>query len=150
MNGTRLLTAILAAGLASLLAVSTASAAPASDTFAHATPINSLPFNGATNDTSATVQASEPTPSCYTGNDYSASVWWHYTPATAVKLVASLDGYQALAIYRGTSLTGLAELTCGWGSDNLNVSIAAGQSIYFQVGTQPGGGGPITLSVQRQ
>ncbi|MEA2348957.1 MAG: hypothetical protein QOG62_2744, partial [Thermoleophilaceae bacterium] len=69
-----------------LIVPGVASAAPPSnDAFGQATQIDSLPFTGHANNTSATVQADEPAPNCNSQIDH--TVWWRFDAASAANLV---------------------------------------------------------------
>ena len=142
------LTALLVAVVLVVSAAGTVLATPANDAFGHATLVGSLPSTSSSDTTSATLQASEPTPSCDSG--ISGSVWWRYNATASRHLLAYLDGGQTLAVYRGTSLSGLTELACSSYGGNLNFDVASGQTIYVQVSDDPGFGGPVTLHVKLQ
>src|SRR5205823_4322847 len=119
---------------------------PANDNFGHATAVTALPFAGGSDTTSATVQTGEPKPSC---DDLrlKRSVWWRFKPTTAAHLLAFDSDYQVLAVYRGTKLGSLARLGCDFGG-NITFDVAAGDTIYFQIGTDSAGDGtPVTLHV---
>src|SRR6266498_2301580 len=80
-------------------------APPGNDNFADATPITSLPFSDTEDLSTATTQASEPSPSCV---GLQNTVWYAFTPTTTGSVTARLDQFGAgLGAYSGTSLTNL-------------------------------------------
>jgi thermitase len=118
----------------------TATAAPpiaGSDAFA-AAPLLGLPGFGAGSNSSATLQGGEPRP-CGSIN---RTVWYRVVPGASGALTASTagSGYDTvLAIYRGSSLTGLTALACnddygGTLQSQVQVQVTAGQTYYVQVG----------------
>ena len=148
MNFRPWLAVVLVTAVLLLPASSVLASPPSNDAFAHASAISSLPFTGHANTASATLQSDEPTPSCQ--DQLAGSVWWRYTASKAQHLLAYLDAGQTIAIYQGTSLAGLSELGCDRYGGNVNFDLSAGQTIYIQVGTYAGNGGPETLHLQKQ
>jgi PKD domain len=111
---------------------------PANDAFADAKIIASPLYNDSVDTTAATVEAGEPLPSCAYYGEISRSVWYAFTPATGGSVSASIPGaafIPLLAVYTGSSLSGLTELGCQYDENRLLTFHAnAGTTYYFQVG----------------
>ena len=117
---------------------------PANDDFAHATPIASLPFSTSFDLRAATVEPDEPT-TCQ-GLTSSATAWYAFTPAASGSYLASRPSYGPLAVYTGTSLAALTQVTCG--SYQAIFHADAGTTYYLQVASD-GYAGSGQLSVDR-
>jgi len=121
-------------------------APPGNDNFADATPITSLPFSDTEDLSTATTQASEPSPSCV---GLQNTVWYAFTPTTTGSVTARLDQFGAgLGAYSGTSLTNLTETGCSQYPYYQFVTFRAqaNTTYYFQIGAWCCEGfGPVTF-----
>jgi PKD repeat protein len=97
---------------------------PPNDDFASATLITGLPFDDTVDATAATVEPGEPHDSACIGPP-SATAWYAITPSASGSLTASSPGFTSLAVYTGSSLSGLASVGC----------LNSGQLLTFQVDT---------------
>ena len=106
---------------------------PANDDFAHATVIASLPFSDTVDARGATVESSEPSPTC--GYVSQTSVWYAFTPSATTSYSASSAYYYAsnLAVYTGSALDNLHQIACGVFGSQLTFRGSAGTTYYFQV-----------------
>jgi hypothetical protein len=84
---------------------------PANDDFADAKPIGAVPFFASFDLRAATVEDNEPT-TCQ-GLSSSATAWYAFTPAVSGSYLVSRPGEGPVAVYTGTSLPGLTQVTCG-------------------------------------
>ena len=101
-----------------LLPAAPAAAAPANDNFASATTMTQW-YSTFQSTAGATVEASEPLPSCT--SSAGATVWFKYTPSSSGTVVADTLGSDydtVLAVYTGASLATLTQVAC---SDDLIV-----------------------------
>lgn len=133
-----------------LSSVQFASAAPSNDNFADAMQISSLPFNVNQDTTGATFEDGEPTPGCWVGFPLK-TVWFAYTPSTNTTLTArsSYSNFPpVLAIYTGTSLGNLAQITCGNYYPQLSFQAQAGVTYYFQMSGLLGDEGTLPFSLE--
>jgi PKD domain len=120
---------------------------PANDAFADATIISSPPYNDSVDATGATAETGEPTPSCAYLGPITSSVWYAFTPSADGMVSTSIPGSAfnpVLAVYTGSSLTGLTELGCQHYTNNrMLFNVNAGSIYYFQVSDlhpgEPGG-----------
>lgn len=108
--------------------------APANDAFASAIHLSDVPSQQNADTTSATLESGEPRP-CSKINH---TVWYAYTPASPVYLLARASGSfsSVIAVYRGTDLTHLTEVGCAATGDTTQLSFQAqrGETYYIQVG----------------
>ena len=107
---------------------------PPNDDFAAAEPLTGV-FVGASVDlTAATVEPGEPAPG---GTTVDVSAWYAYTPATDGALLVrttTFDPTTFLAVYTGTSLTGLTQLASANGPfPPLFFTAQTGTTYYLQV-----------------
>ena len=124
-----------------------------SNSFAGA-PTLALPGTAAGNTSQATVESGEPRPCGSIGK----TVWLRMAPSVSGTLTARSAGSAydtVLALYRGTSLSGLTSLACndddgGTLQSAVTGSLTAGQTYYLQVGGYNGAGGAFTLDVAFQ
>jgi Tol biopolymer transport system component len=118
------------------------------DDFAHAVRPARLPFTAHTDTSGATREPGEPE-SC---SPVGGTAWYAYRPTHPVTLVADTFGTPyatTLAVFRGTSLSSLAEVGCSrsvTGNAQVSFQAAAGQTYYFQV-AGPAGGGALTFAL---
>jgi len=83
------------------------------------------------------------------------TVWYRVVPASSGTLTASTAGSgfdTVLAVYRGTSLSGLTSLDCnddsgGTSQSRVVASVTAGQTYYVQVGGHRNASGSYALSL---
>jgi PKD repeat protein len=98
--------------------------------------------------TAATVEPSEPTPSC--GFSPTGSVWYAFTPATtgSFTMTASTSGGFTFVIeyaaYLGSALGSLTQTACHYGNP-FTFHANAGTPIYIQVANAGGAGQPIQV-----
>lgn len=123
-------------------------ASPANDNFSGATVVNTLPFSDTVDTTDATLEPGEPSSYC---GDIANTVWYVFTPANNGSVAASLSAAFSeimLAVYTGSSLSELTELACaGSGPLALILSVTAGTTYHFRVGTFPGLSGSLTFTL---
>ncbi len=112
-------------------------APPANDNFADATVISGLPYFDVVDNTEATREIDEP-PDC-SGSAW--TIWYSFTPTTdtwiQVDMAGSTFSDTILAVFQdtGAGLGGLSFLDCmAWG-DYIHLSVQAGKTYYFQVGS---------------
>jgi PKD repeat protein len=118
---------------------------PQNDDFAAATPITALPFSDSVDTTAASVQPSEPTPSCGYFQP-TATVWYAFTPAADGSYTTSTpNGYTRITAYTGTSLGSLTEVGCRAYGSSLTFHATAGTTYYLQVEDMFGNRGPINF-----
>ena len=101
--------------------------APSNDDFANATAISSLPFSDSVDTAGASVEADEPSPSCF-GADH--TIWYAFTPAASGSYTASSNA--SLAAYTGSSLGALSEVGCRYYGGPLTFHVQAGTTYYLQ------------------
>jgi hypothetical protein len=124
-------------------------APPANDDFANATPINSLPFTNSVDTTAASVEASEPTPSCGYGQS-AGTVWYAFTPSVSGSYSAATpwSGFSAqIAAYSGDGLANLRQIGCRGTGQLLTFHADAGTTYYLQAGGVYGGRGSLTVTL---
>jgi PKD repeat protein len=105
---------------------------PPNDDFANATPVTPLPFSETVDHLiAATVEPSEPTP-CF-GGAVVGTAWWAFTPTTNGSYLASFPGVlsPSLAVYTGSSLSGLKNVACG-GRERVTFQATAGTTYYVR------------------
>jgi hypothetical protein len=140
MFTTKLLTRTITIVTVFMLALSGVSPAFAAgnDNFADATPIgvNSLPFNTNADTTGATFEVDEPYPSNCSYGYPLKTVWFAYTPSTTATLTARVNYYNfptILAVYTGSSLNNLTQISCSQYYYNSTFQAQAGVTYYFQM-----------------
>jgi hypothetical protein len=157
-------TLLLGSGLLGVAAPASA-APPANDSFASPTVITDY-GTWSTDNTEATYQVGEPTPSCaYSGTGpgpYSeGSVWYSFTPPESAEVTLSTEGSASpdtqIAVYTGSTLGGLTEVACGEDTleslqTRLTTTLEAGTTYRVQVATWTDGEGasfrgPIDLTI---
>lgn len=103
---------------------------PVNDDFTERLAIVELPFGNSVRTKQAGLEAGEPQPSC---GETAHTVWYSYTAAEDVKLIAVASGLQQqIAVYTGTALGDLAEVYCS--QSKATFDAAAGRTYHFQVG----------------
>src|ERR1043165_215096 len=132
-----------------VLAVSNRAFAQANDDFASATVVSNLPFTDSQTTPSATDEANEPS-SC--GD--SSALWYSFTPASDTFVTADTFGSDfdtVLAVYTGTDLASLSDVTCDDDACNLQSQVAfnasSGTTYYFQVGGLFGSTGDVVFNI---
>ena len=120
--------------------------APGNDDFANAAPVSPLAYDASADTSAATLEAGEPTPSCF-GSLPAGSVWWAYTPSSSGSVSASVSASFSteLAVYTGSSVSGLSQLGCRAFGGLLTIHVDAGTTYYFQAGGVFGQRGPLTF-----
>lgn len=131
-----------------------AQAVPSNDNFADALIISSSPFSHDTDTTGSTTELGEPQPSCA---PVGATVWYRLDLTEAALVHAKTFGSKfdtVIAVYTGTSLSGLTEVGCndddeslGSLQSNLKVAIPTAGTVYLQVGGYGGASGLLKLNV---
>ncbi len=111
---------------------------PPNDAFANAEVITELPFYVNMDFIAATMELSEPTPSCLSG-DLSGSAWYAFTPPTNASLLISTSG--TIAVYTGNSIDNLTEVVCGNNWYAITFKPQAGTTLYIRAQT------PFNLSL---
>jgi hypothetical protein len=116
---------------------------PANDDFADATAVTSFPFTDTVDAMTATVELSEPRPSCTYGATLRQTLWYRYTPTGDGFIEAGTDNtfrYNIIvAAYRGDSLDALTEVACSQPyppGNRAAFRALAGETYYIQVGSQ--------------
>ena len=123
-----------------------AAKAPANDNFAHAKPITALPQSINATTWTATWEPGEKAASCV--EKPGASLWYSYTPATAVDIhisVSSSFGSRA-AVFSGATLKNLVEVGCG---DEYSIKLSGGKKYYIQLSGGDHSSGTLTLGITR-
>jgi TolB protein len=119
------------------------------DDFTDAYEVPSIPIAVRTTTSKATREREEPGNCSIVGS----TVWYRYTPSRDTRIVVDTFGTRysdALAVYRGSSLSDLQPVACDKGATgNAQVSYLARAGVphYFQV-TGVAGGGQLTFNVQ--
>ena len=108
---------------------------PPNDDFGSAKQVTGLPFSDAQDIRYATLEAGEPTPNC-TGGFAGKTVWYAYTPPVNGSLYAYVDvfNWPVLAVYTGSALDHLTQISCQIYSNRYVFSAQAGTTYFFQVG----------------
>jgi hypothetical protein len=110
---------------------------PANDNFGDAVTLTTLPSTVDFDTSGATMQSSEPVPSCANSNPPPiGTIWYAFTPTQDKTLSASVitNNFSPFwAVYKGSSLNQLTEVTCGT-FDRISFRATAGQKYYIQVG----------------
>ncbi len=120
---------------------------PANDDFANAPQISAVPFFTVVDNSAATTEPSEPSPSCV--GSISKTFWFAFTPDSNVSITAlANEWWSFVAAYTGDNLASLGELGCRYYSPQLLLQMEANQTYYFQVGTwNEFGSGPVTFQL---
>jgi len=126
---------------------------PANDNFANAGSIGTLPFSDNVDMSAATLEPGERTPAgAFT--PITASVWYAFTPLVTESLSASANSCcitPILAVYTGSSLTGLTQVgtgVSGFGPDTFRA--VAGTTYNFQLARSVVFGGSAFMSFSLQ
>ena len=132
----RSLVAVAVLAAAGVPAVGAQVAVPANDAFGSA-PLLQLPASVSGDTRGASVERSEPSPSCALPR-IGRTTWYQLTPEIAGEVIATvspLDSafWPVLALYAGTSLNDLEEVAC---TDNLvlTAQLSARRTYFLQVG----------------
>jgi Tol biopolymer transport system component len=118
------------------------------DRFADAITIPSIPFTARTDTRRASPESGEPATCAPVGG----TVWYQYTPARAVHLVADTFGTSyatTLAVFAGRSLGSLRQLGCdksATGNAQVGFAAEAGTTYWFQI-AGPAGGGDLVFNL---
>ena len=121
---------------------------PANDAFASATPVTSLPFTELVDLTAATLEAGEPSPDpCVGFPPLLASAWYAFSPSVEGQLQVTWNGgFEAsAAVYTGSSLSSLTQLTCGPHS----IAVHPGTTYFVQFVAESLGKGPLTVTLRQ-
>lgn len=127
---------------------------PVNNKFRKATVISTLAYTAAIQTYNATLQGGEPQP-CGLGG---YSVWHRFTPSTSRMLSADTYGSNydtVLAVYRGTSLSGLNFIGCnddsgGTAQSRVSWFAQSGRTYYIQVGAFASNtGGDLSFNLTR-
>lgn len=102
---------------------------PANDDFADATAIGSVPFSAGADLQGATTEDNEPT-TCQ-GISSPTTAWYAFTPTQSDSYLAERSGYGAVAVYRGSSLSSLTQISCGTYETVFHAD--AGTTYYLQI-----------------
>ncbi len=108
---------------------------PANDNFADAIVIGALPFSESVDTAYATLETSEPSPSC---SGMRNTIWYSFTPETSASYTLNASGGDSVivGVYRGASFSDLVEIGCmqysWWGGSAQTFRLEAGDSYYFQ------------------
>jgi PKD repeat protein len=118
---------------------------PANDDFGDAASIGSLPYDASVDTTAATLEAGEPSPSCY--GTLAGSAWYAYTPAANGSVSASINAsfWTEMAAYTGNSVSGLTQVGCHAFGGLMTIHVDAGTNYYFQVGGLFGSRGSLSF-----
>ena len=148
----RLLMATCAVLVACLAWTAVASAAPANDAFADATPVNSLPFSGTADMTGAGTESGEPQFCFYSDQ----TAWYAVTPTRDGTLAAGVSSSSASAQITayssdGSGIGGLGFLACqNFGGARAVFEVQAGETYYLQASVLFGTGGTLAVDVEEQ
>jgi PKD repeat protein len=122
---------------------------PSNDNFADALLLDTLPTTINLDTTAASVETDEPAPSCV--QTAYKTLWYAFTPSETANISAMVFNQSfnsILAIYTGSDLSYLAEVSCRTYGGRLNFNATAGQTYYIQVGSfteESRGTGSLTL-----
>jgi PKD repeat protein len=118
---------------------------PPNDDFGYAKSIGSLPYSDSVDTTAASLEAGEPSPSCYGG--LAGSAWYAYTPAASGSVSTSINAFftTEMAAYTGSSVSGLTQVGCRAFGGVMTIHVDAGTTYYFQVGGMFGSRGTLTF-----
>jgi len=157
------LPAIVAAALVAMLGVGlevALAAPPPNDNLASFASVSSLPFSASLSTLEATLQASEPSPVCEVGaTDIGNTVWYRYTPATSVTVLADTTGSNfdtVVAAYSGPAASptfgSLSSVGCdddsgGAGTSAFMFAATGGTTYYVQVGGSAAESGSLVFNL---
>ncbi|PSL58441.1 PKD domain-containing protein [Saccharothrix carnea] len=103
---------------------------PANDAFARAERVTSLPHTADASLAAATEEPGEPESRC---GKSTRSLWYAVTlPETTAVIVAPTWGTPRFAVYTGSELKSLTEVTCAW-NGGLTFSATGGTTYYLRV-----------------
>jgi hypothetical protein len=129
---------------------------PANDPFATAKAVKTLPFSQSTSTATATREPNEPDPEARQCAWRGPTIWYRFKPGTTMRVrvdVPSADFDPWIAVFRGTSLTGLTPIDCNDDTaavlPNVAFRAVAGKTYYFQVGGYDNQNGPLTVRVRK-
>jgi hypothetical protein len=102
---------------------------PANDDFGHATPMDILPYHSEHDMLLASAETGEP---ICAGVGPARTIWYSFTPLTDIDLRFELYPSAAIAIYTGSSVGALNEVSC----DRYEATLSAegGRTYYIQLG----------------
>lgn len=109
----------------------TAAVAPANDAFAMGTDVVEMPFSTTIDLRGASLEKNEPLPSC---SQVAASVWYRFSPAEDINVLGTVVSRSpvGMAIYSGTDLATLSEVSCGAAAPEAHIAMpASAGSVYF-------------------
>jgi len=118
---------------------------PPNDDFANATPISALPYSNTVDLTAASREAGEPTPSCFFSSS-GRTAWYSFTPVESRSISGSVVNAAfstVVAVYTGTSVDHLTEVSCRAFGGLVTFRAEAGTTYYFQVDGLFGQAGPL-------
>lgn len=121
---------------------------PPNDNFADATLISDTPFEDELNTSEATIEPSEPRPSCsWTPGQ---TIWYAYTPAiTGLAEVRIIPDYGSfLSVYTGNDLSSLTEIGCWDFLGDATFQVEAGQTYFLQIGSMSGEAGGVRFKLE--
>jgi hypothetical protein len=128
-------------------ALDAAAVAP-NDNFADAEPLTALPSTRQPDLSTASAEPAEPSSRCAFGTP-ARSVWYTFTSAQAVSVLAEIDDFfAALSVYTGSTLADLREVTCVRGSFGSAVFRAdPGVTYYISVNGSSNATEPVPLTL---
>lgn len=110
---------------------STTAAPPMNDGFAAGTEVAEMPFANTVDMSRASLELSEPQPSCSTAM---ATVWYRFTAQDDLNMVATSSAVfpTGITVYTGSDLGALSEVTCAGASPESHAAFpASAGSVYF-------------------
>jgi hypothetical protein len=112
---------------------------PSNDNWEGAIEITALPYTAEQDTTQAGYGADEPIPSCRGYSTPGNSVWYKYTPVSAMRILAntSVSHYSTLLAVYTHSDAGFAEVDCR-GGNSADFTASTGETYYFQISALPG------------
>ena len=123
--------------------------APANDAFAMGTEVAELPFETTIDLRGASVEKSEPLPSC---SEAVATVWYRFTPAQDMDVVgtAASAAPVGVAIHSGTDLSTLSEVACAPAAPDAHIALpaTAGTTYFVQVSAPKPRKAPVEFSLK--
>lgn len=121
-------------------------AGPSNDDFAAATPIT-IPSSITSTTVGATVESNEPTCNRFPPYDIEATVWFSISATQDRAFALTTDGLDRgfHAVYSGTRIEDLTTIDCAYALRTLNIGIAAGETVWVQVGAVHDGGNPVPV-----
>ena len=122
--------------------------APANDAFATGTEIMEMPFQAVIDLRGASLESSEPAPTC---SKTAATVWYRFTVAEDVNVVGSVASKSpvGLAVYSGADLASLSEVACAVAAPEAHIAMpASATTVYFvQVSVPKRRSAPVEFSL---